>query len=217
MNIDFNIIERKLRRDNPRWVVLLIDLLIVLLCYIVSNLIYDGFSGSFTLGFIFRKSILVMLTYSVAFLSLGTYKGIIRQAGIKDAMQVFKAVFIAFIFLVLLTFIIRSIIPSGTVMGDYLRLSYTVLFMHAFFTMVVMVAARIFYRTLYDAFFFRKRKQANALIFGASGSGLLALSILAEDIRVKHSVLAFVEDDPSRIGKRLAGLKVLDIEHITHD
>jgi FlaA1/EpsC-like NDP-sugar epimerase len=83
--------------------------------------------------------------------------------------------------------------------------------------MVVMVAARIFYRTLYDAFFFRKRKQANALIFGASGSGLLALSILAEDIRVKHTVLAFVEDDPSLIGKRLAGLKVMDIEHITPD
>lgn len=215
MNIDFSTIEKNLRRDNPRWVVLLIDLLIVLLCYVISYLIYDGFSGNISAAFIFRKSILVLVLYSLVFLYLGTYKGIVRQAGIKDAMLVFKAVFITLVLLMLLTVGIRATVLRGTFWGDYLRMSYTVLFMHAFFTMVVMVAARIFYRTLYDAFFFRKRKQANALIFGASSSGLMALSVLAEDIRVKHSVLAFVDDDTSRVGKRLAGLKVLDIKHIT--
>lgn len=213
MNI--GIIERKLRRDNPRWVVLLIDMLIVLLCYLVSNFIIDGFRGNFNIALIFKKSIFVVGSYSLVFFIFGTYKGIIRQAGILDAMQVFKAVFITLLFLMLITAGIRSTIPKATPMGDYLRMSYAVLFMHAFFTMVVMVAARIFYRTLYNAFFFRKRKQANALIFGASGSGLMALSLLAGDTRVKHSVLAFVEDDTNRIGKRLGGLKVLDIEQIT--
>lgn len=215
--MSISIIGRKLRRDNPRWVILLIDMLIVFFCYIVSILVFDGFKGSYSFTFILKKSILVLVSYSFAFLVLGTYKGIIRQAGIKDAMQVFKAVFITLVFLMLVSVGIRSTIPKDTLLGDFLRLSYTILFMHAFFTMVVMVAARIFYRTLYDAFFFRKRKQANALIFGASSPGLIALSILAEDIRVKHSVLAFVEDDTSRVGKRLAGLKVLDIEQITED
>lgn len=215
MNLDFTTIKKNLRRDNPRWVVLLIDLLIVFLCYIISYLIYDGFSGNFTVAFIFRKSVLVLVSYSLVFLSLGTYKGIVRQAGIKDAMQVFKAVFLTLVFLMFVTVGIRATVPKDTFWGDYLRMSYTVLFMHAFFTMVVMVAARIFYRTLYDAFFFRKRKQANALIFGASSSGIMALSILAEDIRVKHTVLAFVDDDTSRVGKRLAGLKVLDLTQIT--
>jgi FlaA1/EpsC-like NDP-sugar epimerase len=215
MNMDRSIIVRNLRRDNPRWVILMIDMLIVFLCYLVSNFIIDGFRGNFNIPLIFKKSILILASYSTVFLLLGTYKGIIRQAGIKDAMQVFKAVFITLVFLMLISIGIRSVTPKATPIGDYLRLSYSVLFMHAFFTMVVMVAARIFYRTIYEAFFFRNRKQANSLIFGASGSGLMALSILAEDTRVKHSVLAFVEDDSTRVGKRLAGLKVLDIEQIT--
>ncbi len=213
--MNFSIIERRLHRDNPRWVILLIDMLIVLLCYLVSNFIIDGFKGNFNTALIFKKSIFVVGSYSLVFYILGTYKGIVRQAGILDAMQVFKAVFITLILLMVITAGIRATVPKATVLGDYLRMSYAVLFMHAFFTMVVMVAARIFYRKLYEAFFFRRRKQANALIFGASGSGLIALSLLAEDTRVKHSVLAFVEDDNSRVGKRLAGLKVLNIEQIT--
>ncbi len=213
--MNLTLIKKSLRRDNPRWVVLVIDMLIVLLCYLVSNFIIDGVKGNFNMALIFKKSILVLASYSFVFLILGTYRGIIRQAGIMDAMQVFKAVFITLMLLMSLSVAIRMITPEASFLGDYLRMSYAVLFMHAFFTMVVMVAARIFYRTLYEAFFFTKRKQANALIFGASGSGLMALSILADDTRVKHSVIAFVEDDSSKVGKRLAGLKVLNIEHIT--
>lgn len=216
-NMDISILKRRLRRDNPRWVILLIDMMIVFFCYMISFLVVDGFEGNYSFAFMLKKSILVLASYSFFFILLGTYRGIIRQAGINDAIQVFKAVFIASVFLMLLTVGIRSTVPKGSFLGDFLRLSYTVLFTHAFFTMVVMVAARVFYRTFYNAFFFKRRKQANALIFGASSPGLIALSILAEDIRVKHSVLAFVEDDSSRVGKRLAGLKVVDIEQITEE
>lgn len=210
-------LKRRLRKDNPRWVVLVIDMLIVLTCYLVSNFIIDGFRGNFDIPLIFKKSILIGGVYALVFISFATYKGIVRQAGIRDAMQVFKAVFVALIVLMAATFLIRQFVPKATPMGDYIRMSYSVLFMHAFFTMVTMVAARIFYRTLYEAFFFSKRKQANALIFGALNPGLMALSILQEDTRVKHSVLAFVEDDPFRIGKRLAGLRILDIDDIDQD
>lgn len=212
MNI--SAIKRKLRKDNPRWVVLIIDMLIVLICYIISNFIIGGFKGNFDISLMFQKSIFVVCAYTLAFISFSTYKGIIRQAGIRDATQVFKAVFIAFVLLMLVTVFIRYSIPKISPVANFLRMSYAVLFMHAFFTMVAMVAARIFYRTLYEAFFFRKRKRANALIFGASGPGLMALSLLREDTRVKHSVLAFIEDDPSRVGKRLAGLKIIDLQSI---
>lgn len=210
-------IKKMLRKDNPRWVVLVIDVLIVLICYFISNLIIDGVRGIFDITLIFKKSLLVVSFYTLTFLLFGTYKGIIRQAGIRDAVQVFKAIFVSLLFLMLITVLIRTYIPRYTGLGDYFRLTYAVLLMHAFFTMVAMVAARVFYRTVYEAFFFRKRKQANALIFGAGQAGVMALSMLQEDIRVKHSVLAFIEDDPSRVGKRLAGLKVLDIESIDQE
>ena len=210
----FCVLKKKLRRDNPRWVILLIDMCIVLMCYLVSNFIIDGFRGNYDIPLILKKSVLIGITYIFIFLRFGTYKGIIRQAGIRDATQVFKAVFISFVLLTILTVFFRYNITKSTLLGDYLRLSYSVLFMHSFFTMVAMVAARIFYRTLYEAFFFGKRKRANALIFGASHSGLIALSLLKEDSRVKHRVFAFVEDNGTRIGKHLSGYRILDIHTI---
>lgn len=192
----------------------MIDMFIVLICYLISNFIIGGFKGNFDVGLMFQKSIFIVGAYTLSFVSFSTYKGIIRQAGIRDAMQVFKAVFIALVLLMLMTIFIRHFVPKSSAVADFLRMSYAVLFMHAFFTIVAMVAARIFYRTLYEAFFFRKRKRANALIFGASRPGLVALSLLREDTRVKHSVMAFIEDDPTRVGKRIAGLKILDIASI---
>lgn len=213
MNI--NTLKRKLRRDNPRWVILLIDMFIVLSCYVISSFIIGGFKGNFNVELMIQKSFFVASVYGFLFLFFGTYKGIIRQAGIRDAMQVFRAVFLALILLSTFTFFIRHYVPKESTVADFLRMSYAVLFTHAFFTIVVMVAARIFYRTIYEAFFFTNRKRANALIFGASRPGLVALSLLREDIRIKHTVVAFIEDDPSRVGKRLGGLRVLDYKSIT--
>ncbi|WP_258862197.1 nucleoside-diphosphate sugar epimerase/dehydratase [Sphingobacterium spiritivorum] len=161
-----------------------------------------------------KKGILIILVYLFFFIGYGTYRGIVRQTGIRDAISVFKVIWVAMLTLMAANFVFRFFIPEDSILDDYLRMSYAVLFMHAFLSMVVLVAARIFYRTIYEAFFLRKRKQVNVLIFGASRPGLMALSLLRDDVRVKYSVFAFVEDKPSRVGKRLAGFKILGLERL---
>ncbi|MGJ1450650.1 polysaccharide biosynthesis protein [Sphingobacterium spiritivorum] len=161
-----------------------------------------------------KKGILIILVYLFFFIGYGTYRGIVRQTGIRDAISVFKVIWVAMLTLMAANFVFRFFIPEDSILDDYLRMSYAVLFMHAFLSMVVLVAARIFYRTIYEAFFLRKRKQVNVLIFGASRPGLMALSLLRDDVRVKYSVFAFVEDKPSRVGKRLAGFKILGLDRL---
>ncbi len=212
--LNFAGLKRRLRRDNPRWVVLLIDVCIVCGCYLFSHFAINSFRGSFELEMMFKKAPLILTVYFLCFIWYGTYKGIVRQTGIRDAVRVFKVVWTAMVILMVITAVTRALFEKGTVAGDYLRMSYALLFMHAFFTMVSLVAARIFYRTLYEAFFFRKRKQVAVLIFGASRPGLMALSLLRDDVRVKYSVVSYVEDKPSRIGKRIGGLKIYCLEAI---
>ncbi|SUJ12916.1 UDP-glucose 4-epimerase [Sphingobacterium spiritivorum] len=207
-------LKRRLRKDNPRWVILLIDISIVFFCYLFSNFIINSFKGSFELDLMLKKGILIILVYLFFFIGYGTYRGIVRQTGIRDAISVFKVIWVAMLTLMAANFVFRFFIPEDSILDDYLRMSYAVLFMHAFLSMVVLVAARIFYRTIYEAFFLRKRKQVNVLIFGASRPGLMALSLLRDDVRVKYSVFAFVEDKPSRVGKRLAGFKILGLERL---
>ncbi|MFE7084733.1 polysaccharide biosynthesis protein [Sphingobacterium spiritivorum] len=161
-----------------------------------------------------KKGVLIVLVYLFFFISYGTFRGIVRQTGIRDAIRVFKVIWLAMLTLMAANLGFRFFISEESILGDYLRMSYAVLFMHAFLSMVVLVAARIFYRTIYEAFFLRKRKQVNVLIFGASRPGLMALSLLRDDVRVKYSVFAFVEDKPSRVGKRLAGFKILGLDRL---
>lgn len=194
--------------------ILLIDLCIVYLCYMLATLVINSFRGVFSVEQMFRKSILVTVMYGISFGLLQSYKGIIRQTGISDVVHIFKAVALACILLLVPNVIIRSLVEKGTPLGNYLRLSYGVVFVHGFLTMVALVVARLCYRTIYEKLFLPNRKQKNVLIFGASRPGLIAYALLRDDRRSKAKLNAFVEDDPNRIGKRVAGLKVLCISHI---
>ncbi len=207
-------LKKRLRKDNPRWVVLLIDICIVYLCYILSHVLVNSFRGVFSVDLMLQKSILVLVVYALTFSATQSYKGIIRQTGISDAVHIFKAVGLASLILAVPSIVVRAFVERGTPAGDYVRLSYAVIFMHGFLTMVAMVAARVCYRNIYEKLFLPNRKVKYALIFGASRPALVAYSLLRDDKRSKVKVLAFVEDKSSRIGRLMAGVKVLDIRQV---
>jgi len=204
-------IRRHLRKDNPRWIILMIDIGIVLCCFFSAYFVIGNFNGNFDVSLMVKKSILVLSVYLVCFLWMKSYRGIIRQTGINDAVHIFKTVGLAGVVLSLFTLLVRATVITGAPIEAYSRLSYSMIVMHTFLTMVVMVAARVLYRSVYDSLFFPHRKHRNVLIFGASRPGMVAFSLLRGDRRYKNHVVAFVEDKPNRIGKRLADLNIVDI------
>ncbi|TWI15464.1 polysaccharide biosynthesis protein [Sphingobacterium siyangense] len=210
-------LRRRLRKDNPRWVILLIDMWFVFASYVFSNYVVNNFRGVFDVALMLKKVVLVLPIYLIAFLCYNTFKGIVRQTGIRDTIKIFKTVASSYVILMVLTFLIKAVFEKGTVAGDYLRLSYGVLTMQACILLVIMVGARVVYRTIYEYLFLPARKGENVLIFGASRPGLVSYSLLKEDQRIKYQVVAFVEDKISRIGKRLAGLKIRDITEISKE
>lgn len=66
-----------------------------------------------------KKSVFILVVYSLAFTMMRTYKGIIRQTGIQDATKIFKTVWLAFMLLAIPTIAIRYYIPKGTLAGDF--------------------------------------------------------------------------------------------------
>ncbi|SEF88625.1 polysaccharide biosynthesis protein [Sphingobacterium lactis] len=208
-------LRKYFRKDSPRWVILLIDVLIVVFCYYLSNFVINSFKGRFGVELMVKKSFVVSLAYLISFLYFRTYKGIVRQTGFRDAWGIFKAVFVAFAGLMLISFIIRLNFSQTSEMGQFFRLSYAVLFTHAFFTTVCLVAARVFYRTLYESFFFSGREVENVMIFGAGNMGMTTLNLLRNDSRRKRKILAFADDNPNRIGKMINGYKIIGIDQLT--
>lgn len=210
-------LRRYFKKDSPRWVILLIDMLIVIFCYYLSNFVINSFKGRFAVEMMVKKSIFVAAVYYISFLYFKTYRGIVRQTGFRDAWGLFKAVFAAWAILMVVSSIVRMNFDQTTVISQFFRPSYAVLFTHAFFTMVCLVAARVFYRTIYENFFFGGREVENVLIFGAGNMGTTTLNLLRNDTRKKVKVVAFADDNPNRIGKLINGYKIINMDRLTKE
>lgn len=210
-------LRRYFKKDSPRWVILLIDMFIVIFCYYLSNFVINSFKGRFAFEIMLRKSLLVSAVYYISFLYFKTYRGIVRQTGFRDAWGIFRAVFMAWTILMLFSSIVRMNFDETSVVSQYLRPSYAVLFTHAFFTTVCLVAARVFYRTIYENFFFGGREVENVLIFGAGNMGTITLNLLRNDTRKKVKVVAFADDNTNRIGKLINGYKIFNINCLSKE
>ncbi|WP_099371168.1 nucleoside-diphosphate sugar epimerase/dehydratase [Sphingobacterium sp. 1.A.5] len=210
-------LRKYFKKDSPRWVILLIDMMIVIFCYYLSNFVINSFKGRFAVELMVKKSILIAGVYYLSFLYFKTYRGIVRQTGFRDAWGMFKAVFAAWAVLMLVSTVIRFNYERTAEISEYLRPSYAVLFTHAFFTTVCLVAARIFYRTIYESFFFSGREVENVLIFGAGNMGTTTLNLLRNDTRRKVKVVAFADDNPNRIGKMINGYKIISMDRLTKE
>ncbi|WP_156305510.1 polysaccharide biosynthesis protein [Sphingobacterium endophyticum] len=207
-------LRRYFKKDSPRWVILLIDMAIVLFCYYFSNFVINSFKGRFAVELMVKKSILIASVYYLSFLYFRTYRGIVRQTGFRDAWGIFKAVFVAWLVLMVVSTITRTAYDREAEISAFLRPSYAVLFTHAFFTTVCLVAARVSYRTVYESFFFGGREIENVLIFGAGNMGMTTLNLLRNDTRKKVKVVAFADDNHNRIGKLINGYKIIDMNRL---
>lgn len=212
-------LKRYLRKDSPRWVVLLIDVAIVLFCYYFSNFVIGSFKGNFAVDLMIKQSFIIAVVYGASFFYFGTFRGIVRQMGFGDAWRILKAVSIALVLLACISFIIRLNFSPDSFFDRFFRLSYAVLFTHAVFAMLCLVAARLFYRTIFEIFFFggRGREVENVLIFGAGNMGTLTLNLLRNDARRKFKIQAFADDNPNRIGKLINGYKIINLTELTED
>ena len=213
----FGDLKRHLYRDHPRWIILMIDMFIVFVSYILSIYVLYDLKGFADVSMMLKKLIIILFVYFTFFVSNSTFKGIVRQTGIQDAIKIFKTTATAYIVLMLFMIIVRSVVERGSTVSDYLRLPYGLLTMQFCMLLVFMIGSRVVYRTVFEYLSLSARKLENVLIFGASRPGLSTYSLLKEDPQVKYHVIAFVEDQLNRVGKRLAGLKILDITEITSD
>lgn len=206
--------------NAPRWVVLIIDILIVFISYIASNFILNSFLNTFSLEKLLFKLPIVVILYFICFLYFKTYKGIVKKTGLKDAENVFISNISAFLILLLISFVFRKFIESGNqetnIFSLLFRMSYSVIFVHLFITTVVMVVARLYYKWIYDYFFSKNIGIEKVLIYGAGDSGYITRDILQNDTQYNIKVIGFIDDNPSKIGKIVDGVKIYSINDITN-
>ena len=202
-----NIIKERLKKDTPRGLVLLIDIVIVFGTYIVSNFILNSFYGRFDIENMLMKLPLALIAYIVSFMIFKPHRGVIRQTGLKDAQNVLYSCLFASLVILVVSILQRTNIFYSE-HRPYLRFSYSIIILHLLLTTVVMVSARVFYSKFYRTYVLGGRNHRRVMIYGAGDSGVITIGALHADTKFNVDVIGFIDDNIRKEGKKINGYRV---------
>lgn len=204
----------ELKKNTPRWVIVLLDLLIHLFALFFAYLIRFDLKADFSLiqaeWAILSKSIwFYILIKLIVFGVFQIHQGIVRLSSTAD----FKRIFVAEVCTSLL-FVLGSMIRYYQLDG-YFLFPNSVLIMEFIFGTAFVISARFIIKLLYLEYTRDKGQEEAILIFGAGVSGQMTKRLLEKDNASLQHVVGFIDDNPALHGKRIEGIKVYGLHALT--
>jgi FlaA1/EpsC-like NDP-sugar epimerase len=146
----------------------------------------------------------------LAFLYFQSYAGIIRHTSIEDAILILKAVFAGSFGAVLVSAVIRNTMGFEHVFN----LSASILIIDFFICLFWMVILRFFVKSFYESFINQFKPTIGVLIYGAGYTGMLTKNVFQTDRSTNYKILGFIDDNESKIGKTIEGIKVYSLPEV---
>jgi FlaA1/EpsC-like NDP-sugar epimerase len=94
------------------------------------------------------------------------------------------------------------IIPFSVLVVDFLT------------TVFLMTSSRLIVKSLYQELYNPSKEKTNVVIFGAGEFGAITKRTLDRDAGTKHKVIAFFDDDDSKIGKNLENVTIFSLKSL---
>ncbi len=193
------------RQNTPRWLIFLIDIFIVSCSVMLAYLLRFNFSipGSELkpLPMIFGC---ILIIRAGSFIIARSYAGIIRYTSTSDALNVVITVFsgsavFAMINLVTYFFINKFFFfPFSIIIIDFL------------ITCMAMITFRMVVKIAFLELQRPERTHVNVIIYGAGEAGITAKRVLDRDASTKYKLIAFLDDDPGKVSKKLEGIDIVN-------
>ncbi len=189
-----------------QFVELFLDFLLIVVAYYLANLLRFEGSGQMDahMGLMLNTLPILIIIKLGTFHSFGLYRGIWRYADISDLFDVFKAVSLGSLLSVLtLVFVYRFAGFSRSLFViDWLLL------------ILLAGGVRLLTRGFKESFaHFGEKNGKRALIIGAGDAGELLLRELRNNKRMGYQPVGFIDDDPSKGGRTIHGMRVLGSRH----
>jgi FlaA1/EpsC-like NDP-sugar epimerase len=189
----------------PRIWILAVDMGIVVFAYILAVLMY--FSTDLAdLEITWKYIWIYPLPYLVAFLISKTYDGMLRYSGFNDIRKILSSCTWTFVFYVVSKFLFIKFYPWVAV---EIYPPFVIIFYHYLITMVLMIILRLVIRRMYNENYKTPSVKQNTIIYGAGDGGTMLLRTLSQDMTSKLRVIAFVDDNPKRVGSQINTIKIL--------
>ena len=204
-----------LKRNNAytsRWIVLMIDIAIALNAFFLAYLTRFNFKMSFSGNDMVLQLPYIAVITLISFLLVGSYKGIVRHTGIKDAINVFWSATA----ILILTLVTTLAFRYYGVLVDY-AVPIGIIVIHYLLNLVLLIASRFVFKYLFNRIITTYKPPKNILIYGAGDSGLLTYTTMNSTVQNNYKIFGFLDDSKAKIGKQFNRIKIYDPEKIDED
>jgi len=191
------------RMHTPRWVVFIIDMMIVTFSIAASYLLRFNFDWSEIIKQNLALAIAIILPVRVlSFIIFRTYAGLVRYTSTNDAMRI------------LLTVISGSIVAffGSLLVNLYTNLDFqiplSIAILDCIIATTIMIISRFLVKLLYLEHHVQDPAVENVIIYGANESALTTKKTLDRDAGSNYKVVAFIDSDQRLRGKSIDAVKI---------
>ena len=185
----------------PRWVIFILDLgagIIALFTALIlkSNLLLTGIHWEGAFGLLVSSFLINVLV----FLSIKTYRGIVRFTGLQDALRVMATVVLSSLLIIIQFYLNNSFNGNDPAFN-------TMMVMYAVFFFLFLLGYRVLVKYGFNILRNLDKTKKNVVIYGAGQTGQATKRVL-ENENIGFSLIAFIDDDKRKDNKRIDGIPV---------
>jgi len=191
-------------RILPRWVIILLDLGIIFFSIVFAYLLRYNFDLQAVIDAPLKFGIFLFLGAAlITTFFTQSYAGIIRYTSLQDGLRITYNMVIVMGIVLLVNYFSnhwygRSIIP------------YSVIIVAALNSIIFLFFYRLLIKSIFSYYFINRELRIRVMIFGAGNSGIVTKHIIDNNPGSRISVVGFLEDNPQKIGKASAGVRIYD-------
>lgn len=208
----YNLVKRYRHSTVPGWILLSFDIVIFLVAFTVAEVFNWRFDGFYSM-----KSVMVNLAICGCvtlffFYLFKTYRNIVRHMGLNDIFRLL----VACVFMALACGFINfmnnqlKVVPTR----GHLIPSYRMVIMLYSMLALLLLLERFMVLYIYNQYFKRKRREVNVVIYGAGAAGVITNNALKQDTHVEYKVVAFIDDDSSKVNQQLDSVRVMKVRDV---
>ncbi len=203
----YNLVKRYRHSTVPGWIMLVIDVLMFAVAFTVSQLFAWRFDSHMTWHAVMVNLAICGCVTLFFFYLFKTYRSIIRHMGLNDIFRTLVACVFMALTCGVLNFINNRIKVFPTTSN--IIPSYRIVIMLYSLLALLMLLARFTILYIYNQYFKRRRREINLVIYGAGAAGVIANNALKQDIHFEYKVVAFIDDDASKVNQQLDSVPVM--------
>tara|TARA_R110001632_G_scaffold63953_3_gene152401 strand:+ start:786 stop:2690 length:1905 start_codon:yes stop_codon:yes gene_type:complete len=200
----------KLERYSSKWLVLVIDIILITFSFAFAYFVRFEATFNFDKTVLLYQIPFISFIGLISFLIVGSYKGVIRHTGTRDAFNVFAGTVLMSSIILLITLFVRII----GIFENY-SIPISIIIIHYLVNTFILILSRFVFKAFYEMISSNLNKTINVIIYGAGHSGLIAYGALRKDKKANYKVIGFLDDDQNKIGKKIDQVKIFGLKEIT--